>query len=414
MLIEKYSMGIGDRFARQGIAQLRAFVEAAKAGVKVTPVWNKSNREHLTIKTKPDDVRIEADEATRTLEWNKPYHVDADHIGLETVDRFIASSDFFTLDVADFTGKPADPEEVEAFTERNKHLADSIVLPGQSEPLSLSADQIKQAAMRYLLAVKEAGSIFRHIADTRDPDTFITEVSMDETDTPQTPAELLVILAAIAEEKIPAQTIAPKFSGRFNKGVDYVGDVQAFAAEFEADIAVVQYAIQTFDLPPSLKLSVHSGSDKFAIYPVINHAIKKADVGLHIKTAGTTWLEEVIGLANANPEGLAMAKQIYTISYARYDELCSPYAAVIDIDPSQLPAPETVFQWDGATFAHALRHELSCSNYNPHLRQLIHVGYKVAAEMGTDYLHALDACASTIAEGVTHNILNRHLLPVFG
>jgi len=413
MQIDKYSMGIGDRFARQGKAQLQAFIKAAEADIHVTPVWNKSNREHLIVKTEPGDVRIEADDATRALDWNKPYHVDADHIGLQTVDRFLAASDFFTLDVADFTGKPAEPEAVQDFVQRHAGLAGTLLLPGMDAPLVLSIEQIERAANRYLLAIQEAGRIFRHIAGRRDPETFITEVSMDETDAPQTPDELLVILAAIADAQIPAQTIAPKFSGRFNKGVDYVGDVQAFAREFEADVAVVQYASQTFGLPSSLKLSVHSGSDKFAIYPVINRAIKKTEAGLHLKTAGTTWLEEVIGLALGSAAGLAIAKEIYTKSYARYDELCGPYATVIDIDPTQLPDPAAVQGWDGATFANALRHDLACPGYNPHLRQLIHVGYKVAAEMGTGYLNALQDCAETIAKGVTHNILHRHLLPVF-
>ena len=90
---------------------------------------------------------------------------------------------------------------------------------------------------------------------------------MDETDAAQSPAELLIILAAIADEGIPVQTIAPKFSGRFNKGVDYVGEWRQFAREIELDMAAIQHAVATYGLPGNLKLSVHSGSDKFSIYP---------------------------------------------------------------------------------------------------------------------------------------------------
>ena len=96
---------------------------------------------------------------------------------------------------------------------------------------------------KYLLAVQQAGAIYRHIRGERAGRDFITEVSMDETDSPQTPPELLVILAAIADEKIPIQTIAPKFTGRFNKGVDYVGDVAQFEKEFNDDLAVIALAI---------------------------------------------------------------------------------------------------------------------------------------------------------------------------
>src|ERR1700709_397526 len=154
---------------------------------------------------------------------------------------------------------------------------------------------------------------------------------MDETDSPQTPPELLVILAALADEKLPIQTIAPKFTGRFNKGVDYVGDVVQFEKEFSDDLAVIAFAIDQYGLPKNLKLSVHSGSDKFSIYAPIRRSLAKFGAGLHLKTAGTTWLEEVIGLAEADGDGLAIAKEIYAKAVEKRDALCAPYAAVIDI-----------------------------------------------------------------------------------
>ncbi len=95
---------------------------------------------------------------------------------------------------------------------------------------------------------------------------------------PQTPPELLVILAAIAKVGIPIQTIAPKFTGRFNKGVDYVGDVAQFEKEFEDDLAVIAHAVKKYGLPSNLKLSVHSGSDKFSIYGPIRRALKRPEL----------------------------------------------------------------------------------------------------------------------------------------
>src|SRR5439155_7865366 len=152
--------------------------------------------------------------------------------------------------------------------------------------------EVQRIAEKFLLAVQDAGKIYRHIAAATGADNFIAEVSMDETDSPQTPPELLVILVAIADEKIPVQTIAPKFTGRFNKGVDYVGDAAQFAVEFSDDLAVIAYAITKYGLPETLKLSVHSGSDKFSIYAAIRDAVRRTGAGLHLKTAGTTWLEE--------------------------------------------------------------------------------------------------------------------------
>jgi tagaturonate epimerase len=413
MILSKYSMGIGDRFGRQGRAQLRALVEAKALGLDIVPVWNKSNREHLIVHTHPASVRAEADAAVKALGWKGPYHVDADHVGLKTVDNFIDASDFFTLDVADFTGRPAAEAEVQAFVARYGKYAPALKIPGLDRAPSISADAIAGIARKYLLAVKEAGAIYRHIEKAKGRDAFITEVSIDETDTPQTPVELFFILAAVADQGIPAQTIAPKFTGRFNKGVDYVGDVSQFEKEFNEDLCVIAFAIREFGLPANLKLSVHSGSDKFSIYGPIARAIKRHDAGLHLKTAGTTWLEEVAGLALSGGAALEMAQDIYERAYGRADELCGPYAAVIDIDRAKLPDPKAVRGWSGAQFAAALRHDRNNPAYNVHFRQLVHVGFKVAAEMGDAYYLALEAHADTIGRLVTENLLEKHIKRVF-
>ena len=413
LTLAKYSFGVGDRFAHEAKAQLRACMLAAELGADVVPVWNKSHREHTTVGSEPGSVRAAADQAVRELNWNRPYHVDADHIRLETVDGFLASSDFYTLDVADVIGKPADAQAVRNFVERHPELVGQLTIPGIEQPFETSRDSVQRIVEKYLAAVHEAGRIYRHIAAIKGKDSFITEVSMDETDRPQTPPELLVILVAIADEEIPIQTIAPKFTGRFNKGVDYVGDLGQFEREFNEDLAVIAYAIQQYGLPKNLKLSVHSGSDKFSIYPAIRRAIRRFDAGLHVKTAGTNWLEEVIGLAESGGDGLVLAKEIYAAALHKRDALCAPYATVIDIDPKRLPSENEVQSWTAPQFAGALRHDQSCSMFNPHFRQLLHVGYKVAAQMGDRYLQMLDACQPIIAKNVTENLYARHLKPLF-
>jgi len=225
--------------------------------------------------------------------------------------------------------------------------------------------------------------------------------------------ELLIILAAIADEKIPIQTIAPKFTGRFNKGVDYVGDVAQFTKEFEEDLATIAFAIKRYGLPANLKLSVHSGSDKFSIYQAIHEGVKKFGAGVHLKTAGTTWLEELIGLAEAGGSGLELAKEVYAEAYAHEAELCAPYATVIDIDPSKLPSPDEVNEWTSDQFTGALRHDQSNPAYNQSFRQLLHVGFKVAAKMGDRYLKTLEENEAIVAKNVTTNLFERHIKPVF-
>ncbi len=413
MLLEKYSFGVGDRFAHQAKAQLQACMLAAEQGAEVVPVWNKSNREHTTIGSQPDSVRAAAEEAVRALGWTKPYYVDADHIRLETVDGFIASSDFYTIDVADSIGSPANHESVDAFVAHHPELVGRLQIPGIETPFAATRNDVERIAGKYLLAVRDAGRIYRHIAEAKGEGNFVTEVSMDETDSPQTPLEILVILAALADESIPIQTIAPKFTGRFNKGVDYVGDIAQFEKEFNEDLAVIAFAVVRYGLPASLKLSVHSGSDKFSIYAPIRRALARFGAGLHIKTAGTTWLEEVIGLAEAGGEGLGIAKEIYAKALAKQEALCAPYAAVIDIDSTQLPSAEEVQGWASEQFVSALRHDQSNPAFNPSLRQLIHVGYKIAAQMGDRYLNALEANEPIVARNVTENLYERHLKPLF-
>ena len=411
--LPKYSIGVGDRFSLQGKAQLQACVIALQQGVEVIPVWNKSNREHNMIGSEPSQTRRAAQLAVEMGEWTSPYFLDADHIGLETVDRFIEPCDFFTIDVADKIGVPADPGSVNEFTNRHPELLEEISLGPLGLSLKANREQIDNVARKYLTAVSEAGKIYRYIEERKGAGQFIPEISMDETDLPQKPIELLVILAAVADEKIPIQTIAPRFTGRFNKGVDFHGDMEAFRREFLADLAVVAHAVRRYDLPDNLKLSIHSGSDKFSLYAHIHKAIKSAGAGLHLKTAGTTWLEEVTGLARVGGSGLNIAKEIYVQAYEQMEELCKPYTTVIEIDREQLPLPAEVNGWTSQQYVGALHHDKKCKTYNPNLRQLLHVSFKIAAKMGDRFLDAVKSNKGIIARGVTTNLFERHIRPVF-
>jgi hypothetical protein len=411
--LDKYSIGVGDRFTHQATAQLRACMLASGAGVDVIPVWNKSNREHTIIGSHPASVRAAADAAAKKLAWALPYYCDADHINLSTVDRFLTACDFYTIDVADFIGKPAVPSSIEAFIARHGELAGLIRLDEVDQTITITHDSLRHAASKFLFAVEEAGRIYRHIEGAKGKGTFITEISVDETDSAQSPAELLIILAAIADQQIPIQTIAPKFSGRFNKGIDYIGDIAQFSSELLLDIAVIRHAITAYSLEPNLKLSIHSGSDKFSIYPAIHNALQRTSAGIHVKTAGTTWLEEVIGLSSSGGAGLDLVREIYAEAYVNSAELCQPYATVVDIDSRRLPAPTEVSRWSGPQFAAALRHNPQCPSYNPHIRQLLHVGFKVAAKLGSRYLDLLVSNQEIIATNVTQNLFDRHIAPVF-
>jgi len=413
MEIGKYSLGIGDRFGHQGKAQLQAILNAAAKGIEVTPVWNKSNREHSYIHSKPEDTRIEADAAVKALSYKGKYFVDADHINLGNVQGFINSSNFFTLDVANKIGTPSSDEDINTFVASCQKYSGTLNIPGISHPFQVDNTLLKVIAGKFLAAIHEASNIYNFIKEKKGAGNFVTEVSMDEVESPQTPVEMFFILKMIASQGIPAQTIAPKFTGRFNKGVDYVGDVSQFAREFEEDVLVIDYAVKEFGLPADLKLSIHSGSDKFSIYPEIARIIKKYDKGIHVKTAGTTWLEEVIGLALAGGKALELAKKIYKEGLSRQEELCAPYADVIDIKQDLLPSAAEVDSWSSEKFANTLRHIPGQKDYNPSLRQLIHVGYKIAAEQGTAYTDLLKEHHVLVGSCVEENLFDRHLKRLF-
>ncbi|WBL24707.1 tagaturonate epimerase family protein [Zunongwangia sp. HGR-M22] len=408
--LSKFSFGTGDRFGKEGKAQLEAILKIQKDGIAVTPVWNKSNREHETVNTNPKSVLEEAQKATKALNFTQDYFIDADHIDKETVDPFLDHSNFFTIDVAKFINKKASSEEITEFISFFQQYLSAFKIEGIEAEIAISEAQFQKMIDTFLFAMKKASEVYFYIKSNKN-DKFYTEVSIDEVENPQTPTELFFVLAALAFYQVPVNTIAPKFTGNFYKGVDYEGNLNQFSQEFEADLCVLKFVKTEFGLPKNLKLSVHSGSDKFSIYPVINKLIKKHESGLHLKTAGTTWLEEAIGLAESEGKAFDFINRLYAEALDRYDELTENYTEVLDIDKAKLPE-KNVFK-NGEAFANALRHDQRNEAYNPYFRQLMHCAYKIAGEKD-EFYWLLETCRDRIEENVTYNLYERHLRPLFG
>ncbi len=405
----KYSFGTGDRFGKEGKAQLQSIIKIENDGVAVTPVWNKSNREHQTVNTQPESVLEEAKQAIHDLQFTEDFFVDADHINKKTVEPFLSNSNFFTIDVAQYIGKASDHEEIESFIEFFKKYLFPFKIEGIEKEIDISEADFEEMISTFLFAMKKASEVYFYIASKKE-DNFYTEVSIDEVENPQTPTELFFVLAALAYYQVPVTTIAPKFTGNFYKGIDYEGDLSKFSKEFEDDLCVLKFVKKEFGLPEELKLSVHSGSDKFSIYPIINKLIKKHDSGLHLKTAGTTWLEEAIGLAESEGEAFNFISKIYQEALNRYDELTENYTEVLSIDKTKLPSVDSLAT--GEEFANALRHETESEKYNPHFRQLMHCAYKIAGEKD-EFYELLNKHRNQIEKNVTYNLYERHLKPLF-
>ncbi|MDX1619266.1 MAG: tagaturonate epimerase family protein [Balneolaceae bacterium] len=413
MRLSKYSFGIGDRFARQGRAQLDAILEARKEGVLITPVWNKSFREHHIIGSSPKETREEADRAVKEAEWDQAYFVDADHIGMSNVDHFLDFSDYFTIDVADHIGSPVQDEDVERFVRENEELTGTLHIEGFSQPSVIKPDEIRESAAKFLAAVAEVEKVYRYILKHKKRYKIAIEISMDEVEQPQSPSELLLILKMLADRDVHPNTIAVKFCGQFNKGVDYRGDIDRFAREFEQHLLVIDFATRKFRLPENLKLSIHSGSDKFSLYRPIHNILKRHNRGIHVKTAGTTWLEELIGLLSAGEEGVEIVKKIFGNALQRREELTARYRSVTDIDPAMLPERKEIEKWSGKKLVNMLRHNPDHPEYNPQVRQLLHCAYKIAAEMGEQFTDALEKHEPVIAPCVKENLYERHIRPLF-
>lgn len=412
MGLGKYSFGTGDRFGKEGVAQLKALLQAGENGVEVTPVWNKSHREHQTVGSKPHLVREEADAAVKSLDFSGKYFVDADHINLNIVDPYLPVSNFFTIDVADFIGKSAAEKEKDEFLKFIAKFQQRVNIPGIPKEFEISEKALNEILDTFLFAAKKASEVYLYIKENKSEE-FVVEVSMDEVENPQAPEELFFVLATFAFYEIPVNTIAPKFTGRFNKGIDYEGDLEKFAKEFEEDLLVLAFAKKEFGLPEDLKLSIHSGSDKFSIYPIMNRLIKKHNAGLHVKTAGTTWLEEINVIAESGDDGFKFALEIYEEALSRFEELTSPYPDVLDIDKSKLPEVAELKRAGREEMAKALRHEQEEKNFNPHFRQLMHCAYKLAAEREEEFLMFLEKYQNSIEEAVTYNLYRKHLKGLF-
>ena len=401
--LKKYSMGIGDRFGLQGNFQLEAFAMLRNKGIAVTPVWNKSHREHLNTHTTPESVRNEALQAVAALNWNLPFHIDADHITMDTVSGYVEHADFFTIDVAREIQSPGANDGSEESIDAFSRISHPDFLG------SFSRDYLMELHSKYQTAVREASRIYRFIQDRKKD--FITEISMDEVPHYQSPRELYFILFLLAHHGIRIQTIAPKFPGRFNKGVDYDGSTDEFSKHFENYLLAVRSARENFNMEEELKLSIHTGSDKFSLYPVMGRLIRKHNMGIHLKTAGTTWLEEVIGLAEAGETDFVC--RLYAVALDRFDELTANYDQVLNIDRDQLPSCHDLSRLNGASLAAVIRHDKDNPGYDPNVRQLLHTAYKIAAEQIDEYSNLVKVHAALIGRGVRDNILHRHLLSLF-
>lgn len=401
------SAGLGDRL---GVAT-PGHVRAIRAAGGIFPIYaQQSIREMERTQRTPDDVMDDATWGVLQEGWTQGYGADADHLkSAADIDLCAAAGFvFYTLDPREHVDPLADTddpavlqtkyaalpwEQLEATPEENQHrYAGLQVTLDTGLRLQIDAEQALRAACKYGRAVAHLTSLSRHLSVVMGERPYELEISVDETDTPTTTQEHYYIASELKRLGVRWISLAPRYVGRFEKGVDYIGDLAEFEREFARHVAVAQ------TLGP-YKLSLHSGSDKFSIYPI---AARHAGHLVHLKTAGTSYLEALRAVAQVEP---SLFRRVLSYAVEHYDTERVSYH--VSADMGQLP------DW------HALPDEaLPALLDDFHARQALHVTFGLVLTSRSDdgYLFR-DAVYSVLRndEEAHYEALSthfaRHLIP---
>ena len=331
------SFGFGDRL---GLATLGHIAAVKNTGL--APIFaQQSVRENARTGRTPQQVMDDAKRAVEAAGWDKPWGADADH--LKTVDDlplFVSAGyTFFTVDPGAHVDNAADADSLSVLREKAKGQAwdelSALYLSenGETGYGKFESESLLRALVKYGRAISHTIAMYRRLSELKD--AFDFEVSVDETDAPTTPLEHFFIANELTRAGVKFTSLAPRFIGRFEKGVDYIGDPsinsgQALAA---LDAEMAKHATVTAQFG-TYKLSLHSGSDKFSVYPLI---VKHWGSRLHVKTAGTSYLEALRALAMAEP---ALFECIWTLGLERYDTDRATYH--VSADPALVAAGLTL------------------------------------------------------------------------
>jgi hypothetical protein len=399
------SAGFGDRLglATPGhVAALRA-VTAARPNHPIAPLFaQQSIREMTRAGRSPDEVMTDATFGALAAGWRGPLGADADHLKTPAdIDRCLAAGfSLFTFDPGAHVDSDADqasPDQVQAAVAalpwqtlectpddwRRRYADQAFAL--EDAPLTITVDDAWRAAMKYGRAIAHVVDLYRHLARASDR-AFEVEVSVDETETPTSFAEHLIFVNELRRLSVRWASLAPRFIGRFEKGVDYIGDLGALAHHLHGHAAIAR-------VYGPYKLSLHSGSDKFSVYPLIADATR----GLwHLKTAGTSYLEAVRTVAGAEP---ALFRALARLARDRYAEDRATYHVSAEL--ARMPHPDALADADLPTLL---------DHFDA--RQILHVTFgSVLATLGPDLLRALRAHAHTYAHHLCAHFV-KHLGPL--
>ena len=422
------SAGFGDRLGLATPGHVRAVRQFRETAGGIAPIFaQQSVRENARTGRTPQQVLDDATWGVFQEGWRDPLGADADHLKTPAdVDAFIAAGySFYTIDPGDHVDNAAhtaSPAEVETKVQalpwdaledtaqdmERRYLDRSFDLGGAA--LTFERETLWRAAAKYGCAIAHTVRMYRHLADrmghhapsTGSDHSFELEVSVDETETPTSPAEHLFIASELRRLGVRWVSLAPRFVGRFEKGVDYIGDLEVFSAEFARHAAVAR-ALGPY------KLSLHSGSDKFSIYPIVARLAGGGSAGLtgplvHLKTAGTSYLEALRAVARVAP---ALFREILAFARERYDTDRATYhvSAQLANVPPPLSSPS---RGEAVALSDA---DLSGLLEQFDARQVLHVTFGSVLDRFGDRLLATLREHEEVYCALLESHFRRHLLP---
>jgi hypothetical protein len=315
------SFGFGDRLGLATPGHI-----AALRGTKFAPIFaQQSVRENSRTGRTPQQVVDDAKRAVDAVKWDAPWGADADHLKtLEDLPSFVnAGYTFFTVDPGEHVDNAADTDSSAVLKKKaakfNWAELSALYLNQKAGQAwgQFETESLQRAVVKYGGAIQHAASMFGRLSELKD--AFDFEVSVDETDSPTTPLEHYFIASELARMGVRFTSLAPRFIGRFEKGVDYIGDLDALDAEL-AKHAAVTHHFGTY------KLSLHSGSDKFSVYPLV---AKHWGERIHVKTAGTSYLEALRVLASQEAD---LFLKIYDLGRECYEMDKRTYHVSAELD----------------------------------------------------------------------------------
>jgi hypothetical protein len=355
------SFGFGDRIGLATPGHI-----AAVKGTKFAPVFaQQSVRENARTGRTLQQVLDDAKRAVDAAKWDAPWGADADHLkSVNELEPFVeAGYTFFTIDPGEHVDNAADTDSVNVLKQKvaglNWDELSDLYLNEDGEQVwgQFDAELLMRGTVKYGKAIQHVVTMFRRLSELKDEFDF--EMSVDETDAPTTPLEHFFIASELTRAGVKFTSLAPRFIGHFEKGVDYIGDLSAL------DVELVKHAAVTAHFG-TYKLSLHSGSDKLSVYPLL---AKHWGERIHVKTAGTSYLEALRVMAKQEPD---LFLKIYALGRERYETDRKTYHVSADL--SKLPQTD----------------DLPALLDDFHAREVLHVSFGSAlAQYGTELKAAL-------------------------